>query len=262
VRRPSERSWGGFADSGPGTIALPLWRAYCDAIHTGLIREWNAGRRFTTALKTDLFDEANGDGLADLLLESSERVYGIDISESVVRRAAARHPRLRGDVGDVRRLSFPSGSIEFIVSNSTLDHFEDRSDITVAIRELTRVLTPGGLLLVTFDNPANPLVALRNRLPAAFFGRTLLAPYFVGHTLSLASLVRELREAGLEIVRTGYLMLVLRIAALHASRLFDPSSASGRLFLRLMLSCEAAAKLPTAPLMAHYVAALARKPER
>jgi len=260
VSRPYGRTWNWFADSGPGTIALPLWRAYCDALHVGLIRQWSAGRRFSTALKTDLFDEANGDGLADLLLESSDRVHGIDISEPIVRRALSLHPRLSGDVGDVRSLPIASGSMEFIVSNSTLDHFQDRTDITVALRELARVLSPGGLLFVTFDNPVNPVVALRNRMPASFFGRSSLAPYFVGHTLSLGTLVHELREAGLEVVRTGYLMHAVRIVALHASRLFDPATASGRAFLRLLLSCEAAAKLPTSPLTAHFVAALARKP--
>jgi len=81
-------------------------------------------------------------------------------------------------VADVRQLDFGDNSIELIISNSTLDHFQQAEDIDRSLAELARVLVPGGLLLVTMDNPLNPVIALRNRLPKSLLGRTALAPVF------------------------------------------------------------------------------------
>jgi SAM-dependent methyltransferase len=238
-----------------------LWRAYCDRLHAEWLRAWTEGRHFGTALKTDLFDEVVGEGLVEFLLASSDRLHGIDISPSIVQRAVSRHPRLCAEVADVRRLTLDAASFDLVVSNSTLDHFEQKSDVTRALGELIRVLAPGGFLFVTFDNPANPVVALRNRLPSSIFGRTSLAPYFVGHTLSLRALRRELQEAGLDIVRAGYLMHVPRIVFLHVCRLFRSESVPGRRLLRFMLLLEACSKWPTASVSGQFVGVLARKPD-
>ena len=43
--------------------------------------------------------------------------------------------------------------------------------------ELHRVLRPDGELLLTFDNAANPVVAVRNGLPARVRQATGLVPY-------------------------------------------------------------------------------------
>jgi SAM-dependent methyltransferase len=217
------------------------------------------GARFANALKTDLFDESCGPGMVPELQRSARKIVGIDISKSITEQAAKRNPALEAKVGDVREMPFASGSIDFVFSNSTLDHFEQSDDIEKSITEIARVLAPRGSLLLTLDNPLNPVVWVRNKMPSSLFGRTLLAPYFVGHTLSLGPMVRLLESCGFEIRRKGHILHVPRIVVLHLCRFFDPSESSGRLFLRFMLSFENLAHMPTAPLTGHFTAALAIK---
>lgn len=254
------RYWDWVGAQSAHAIDVPLWRTYCDQLHASLIRDWTWGRHFRSALKTDLFDEAMGRGLVRLLLEHADTVYGIDVAAEIVEKAFAANPGLLASVADVRQLNFADGSIELIVSNSTLDHFEHAEDIDRSLAELRRLLAPGGLLLVTLDNPRNPVVALRNRLPKSLLGRSSLAPYFVGHTYSRAQLENALGRQGLEVMRRRHIMHVPRIALLHLCRLLRPSGVVGQTVLRCMLASERLAGWPTAPLTGHFVAVLARKP--
>ena len=86
------------------------------------------------------------------------------------RRLAARSPRrrrARGGTASWRArptcgaCRFPPASFDVVLSTSTLDHFDRRDEIAVALAELRRVLADGGRLLVTLDNPANPILRLR-----------------------------------------------------------------------------------------------------
>ena len=255
----SGQYWSEVAESGGEHIAYPMWRAYCDALHARLLRSWLEGSKFSTALKTDLFDEACGNGMVSELEQIADRVNGLDISRSIVQRAARRHPSLHAMAGDVREISLDDGSVDFVLSNSTLDHFTDSRDLERSVCELVRILVPGGVLLLTLDNPLNPVVALRNKMPSSLLGRTALAPYFVGHTLSLSPMVRMLESHGCEIRQKAYIMHVPRIVFLHLCRWFDQETSTGRTLLRTMLGFEILGRLPTSPLTGHFAAALAVK---
>jgi len=230
----SSAYWSDIARQHKPWIEYPVWRAYCDALHTGLMDQWLSGKRFRSSLKTDLFDEACGCGLIDELRKISGRVTGMDISRDIADGAAARHPEINTAVADVRELPFESGSFDFIVSNSTLDHFEDTRDLEKSVREIIRVLAPGGHLLITLDNPVNPVVALRNRLPSACYGRSSLAPYFVGRTVSLSTMGRLLESCGCEVMETKHIMHVPRLIFLHCCRCFNLESVAARRFLGFM----------------------------
>jgi SAM-dependent methyltransferase len=238
----------------------PLWRRYCDRLHERLIRRWAGTREFSCALKTDLFDESVGEGLAGVLASVAERVCGIDVAEAVVELAQRKHPRLQAKCGDVRKLEMADASVDLIVSNSTLDHFHTTAEIRQALSELTRILQPGGLLIVTLDNPRNPIVALRNALPEQWQERSGLVPYFMGQTLAMPELMAALRECGLEPIAHEHLMHVPRVAAMPICRRLGGSATLAERFLPVMLGCERAAALPTAAFTGHFSAALARKP--
>jgi hypothetical protein len=45
---------------------------------------------------------------------------------------------------------------------SVHDHFSSPSEIAASLREINRVLRPGGALLMTLDSGMNPMVAARN----------------------------------------------------------------------------------------------------
>lgn len=94
-------------------------------------------------LKTDLFDEACGEGIQPLLASRARTTVGVDLSVSAVRFARYSHPGLLAAAADVRHLPFSDGVFDAVVSNSTLDHFPCHRNILAAVRELYRVLREG-----------------------------------------------------------------------------------------------------------------------
>jgi SAM-dependent methyltransferase len=56
--------------------------------------------------------------------------------------------RLRLSVEDGRKLSFPDGSFDKVYSISVVEHIPDQGDID-CVREMARVLAPGGLCILT-----------------------------------------------------------------------------------------------------------------
>ena len=85
-----------------------------------------------------------------------------------IEAALARHLGLRGARADVRSLPCPDEHFDLIVSTSTLDRFDDFADLVAGLRERQRVLRPGGALILTLDNLANPAVRLPNAVPFPF----------------------------------------------------------------------------------------------
>lgn len=210
-------------------------------------------------LKTDVFDEAVGVGLFPFLRARAETVVGIDVSSGAVARAVAQYPELRAEQGDIRALACADGEFDLVVSNSTLDHLESLDDIRSGLAELYRVLRPGGVLVLTLDNVANPGVALRNRFPG-LLRRLGVVPYPLGVTCG-PSLARVLvREAGFDVVATGATMHVPRVLVLLMVRVLRPGSAGDTKLLRFLLGFERLSRLPTRYLTGQYVALRATKP--
>jgi len=260
IRESEGAYWSGVVVEQAEATCCPMWRRYCDRLHERLIRRWVGSREFSCALKTDLFDESVGGGLVEVLSAVAAKVSGIDVSQAVVEMAQRKHPGLRATCGDVRKLAMAAASVDLIVSNSTLDHFRTAAEIRQALGELARVLEPGGLLIVTLDNPRNPIVALRNALPERWQKRSGLVPYFMGQTLAMPALLAALRECGLEPLAHEHLMHVPRVAALPLCGRLDGSGKLAERVLAMMLRFERAAALPSAAFTGHFAAALARKP--
>jgi SAM-dependent methyltransferase len=171
--------WNGVAVAWTNDPPHRLWRLHSDAVNRALLERWlpaNSSR----LLKQDLFDEAVGPGLHGFLTGRTASFVGMDLSIETVRRARDDRPQLRAAVADARRLPLADGSVDVVVSNSTLDHFESETEIACCLRELRRILRPGGELLLTLDNTMNPLVALRNALPYRLLHSVGLLPYRVG----------------------------------------------------------------------------------
>ncbi len=147
-------------------------------------------------LKTDLFEEANGDDQLLFDLDLGQAVAaGFDMCSATAGKASDRAPR-RGQplfVSDARRLALASSSVDLIISTSTLDHMDSAADLERALAELHRVLRPGGRMALTLDNPWNPVYPVLRLLCA-----TPWAPFELGHTASRAGLERVLRKVGFE----------------------------------------------------------------
>jgi len=239
-----------------------LWRRHHDPLIEALFAGWLGQRRVSRLLKTDLFEEANGQGLYALLTASSEQVVGIDIAPQVVRQARAGHPRLETREADVRRLPFPAEYFDVIISSSTLDHFRHREEIQDGLNELSRVLRPGGELMITLDNLVNPVVFFRNLLPFSWVNRLGLVPYYVGATCGPGRLRRYLNKAGLEVAEMTAVLHCPRVLAIALANLVERRcSGNGcQRFLAALSRFEVLSRWPTRYLSGYYVAAWAIKP--
>jgi SAM-dependent methyltransferase len=239
--------------AGRGTAFL---RAYSDAVNGALVRAWLPPGRQERILKTDLFDEAVGAGLVPLLRERARGVVGVDVSPAVVAAAQARYPGLDATCADVRALGLPDASVDAVVSNSTLDHFASLDELVRALAEIRRVLAPGGRLLLTLDNGANPLVALRNALPRRLLRRVGLVSYPIGATCGPRGLERLLEDAGFTVEDRCALMHFPRVLARVAAA--AAPSGSTRL-LDSVLAFERLGSTRARYMTAQFVGALARK---
>jgi O-antigen/teichoic acid export membrane protein/SAM-dependent methyltransferase len=235
-----------------------LWRAHSDRVNRDLLDRWLGDGQCGLVLKTDLFDEAVGSGLWGSLSARARRVIGMDVSVETARRA--RPAGGAAVAADVRRLPFARHAFDTVVSISTLDHFDSAEELTSSLAGLADVLRPGGRLVVTLDNLANPKLWLRSTVPWSLLRRTGLVPYYVGASLPRTRLRRELEALGFEVVAVRGVMHAPRITAVAVSRLRIFERARwGRGLLAVLAWCEALERLPTRFLTAHFVAVLAVK---
>lgn len=255
--------WPDFGEHFDGSVSNPIWRRFSDT----LMREWLIKHLppapLTAVMKTDLFEEAVSGGVYPLLESVSKRVFAIDLSGAVCRLAAGRYKDLLVLVSDVRQLALAPASFDLIVSISTLDHFEDQRHIQTALGQLFAVLKPGGLLLVTLDNPQNPVVRLRNAMPWKLLKRLGLAPYPSGATLSAEKFQKLLECTGFQVSAATTLLHVPRSPAILMARLLShlPGSWPSSLFCQCARMFEALGHLRSATLTGYYTAFQAQRPE-
>jgi SAM-dependent methyltransferase len=217
--------------------------------------------RVRSLLKTDLFDEAFGQGLYALLSSKAERVFGIDLSATVISIARSQNTNLYAFCADTRALPFEDGSFDVIVSNSTLDHFENDGDLFASLKECHRVLRDEGRLMLTLDNLANPVVALRQLLPFALLNRLKIVPYYVGYTLTPRRLFRRLNRVGFQIKELGSVMHCPRALAVLLCRIMATygSPEQQHRLLKALMAFERLSGWATLYLTGYFIAAHAVK---
>lgn len=264
IKRKQRKDWTSVIEEWTSRQQYRLWRRHSDAVNAALLRRWLPERRVARLLKTDLFDEAVTDGLYGVLAAAAERVVGVDMSGDIAAMARRRHPALVTKAADIRRLPFDDASFDTVVSTSTLDHFESRQDIGVALREITRVLRPGGQLLLTLDNLAQPVVWLRSILPQGLMLRLGLIPYPVGKTLGPRGLRGFCRASGLEIEQATAVLHCPRALAVACTRVLErrASPQTQDRFLAALSAFERLERLPTRYFTGYFVAVQASKPGR
>lgn len=254
------RYWDRIADAWRASHRDQLWRSLSDAIHLRLLDEWAAWPVGGVVLKTDLFDEAASGRLGRELACRAALLVGMDLSPHTAQAAARQAPQAALLVADVRSLPLADSVMDAIISNSTLDHLDSAAQIRATLLELARVLVDGGRLLVTLDNPQQPIIWLRQRLPWRLLHRLGLAPYRYGPTLPLAELMAACRCAGLTVVETGALVHCPRVLAIWIGRVLRRLGVRhSAAYERIFLSWERLGHWPTRLATGRFVAVMAHK---
>jgi ubiquinone/menaquinone biosynthesis C-methylase UbiE len=81
-------------------------------------------------------------------------VYGVDMSEGMLRQAQSRSSEVDWRRGPAERLPFDDGTLDAVVTTSAF-HFFDQP---AALHEFHRVLAPGGLVAVSTMSARQPLL--------------------------------------------------------------------------------------------------------
>ncbi len=143
------------------------------------------------------------------------RVVGVDISEEMVRIARRKYPYIDFYVGDACSLSFKDESFDYVLfSFNGIDYIYPESNRIAALREVYRVLRPGGVFAFSTHNmayiPERPsgllhmLATILKNLMRGNLSKYLYSSCDYGELLTYhttpSSQVRQLRSVGFEVV--------------------------------------------------------------
>lgn len=162
-----------------------------------MARQIAAGKR--------VLDIACGEGYGtDILAATAAYVVGVDIDAQTVEHARRRYVRenLSFTAGTCEHIPLPDRSVDLVVSFETLEHTDQHEQM---LSEITRVLAPNGILLVSTPNRA--IYRAAGGLPNPFHMKELelteftelLARYFAntqpfGQRVAYGSLIAPLED--------------------------------------------------------------------
>lgn len=136
--------------------------------------------------------------LASAIASVGYDVFGVDLSASMVARARERG--LAGTfAGITTALPFAPNSFDLALTVATLHHLETPERVATTVREMARVVKPGGFVVLWDHNPANPYWPILMKRVPQDSGDERLVP--------LAELVHDIRDAGLaphRVFRSGF----------------------------------------------------------
>jgi SAM-dependent methyltransferase len=197
---PYRDFWAGVGERFPDLAGAASTRYYSDN-ERRLFSEHFPALGGLKILKTDLWDEAKNTRILAWASRKGARAYGIDISPPIVAQARAAfdvgaggRPSLHDAVADVRALPFADACFDAIYSMGTIEHFDDTER---AVREMARVLKPGGRAIIGVPNRYDPF--LRPLFVTVLQGAGLYG-YGYEKSYSRSALKQMLEDAGLRVV--------------------------------------------------------------
>jgi ubiquinone/menaquinone biosynthesis C-methylase UbiE len=191
-----------------GQVTRSAAEVYDEFFVPALFQDWATRVADAARIETGqrVLDVACGTGV--LAREIARRVgpsgavVGVDVNEGMLAVARRNAPRIEWRQGRAEALPFDDDGFDHVVCQFALMFFEDRR---AAIREMTRVLRPGGQLTVAvwgrvenFGGYA-ALAALAERLFGPRAGDALRAPFNLGDTRLLSSLFADAGVADVRI---------------------------------------------------------------
>jgi ubiquinone/menaquinone biosynthesis C-methylase UbiE len=141
--------------------------------------------------------------LANLGLEA----FGVDLSPAMIDLARKAYPELRFELGSMDALDIADGSLRGVVSWYSIIHAPPQ-DVPAYIAEFSRVLAPGGhLLLGFFESAGDPVTQFDHKVAPAYRWPTDDLAKLAGEA-GFTEVGRMLREPGEgERFRRGHLIM-------------------------------------------------------
>ena len=102
----------------------------------------------------------------DLLRREGFSSVGLDISPKLITLGRIKFPGLDLRVGDAENLAIESGSLDGVLLSGLIHHFPEPSRL---VREVQRVLKPGGRLVAFDPNRMNPFMWLYRDRSSPFY---------------------------------------------------------------------------------------------
>ncbi|MFN8423266.1 MAG: class I SAM-dependent methyltransferase [Anaerolineae bacterium] len=192
VRSRAPAAVAGHGDSvvqgaGRGGVRLPVDRTGRPECWT-----WAAAAALSARFTREMYPDAD--------------VVGVELDRPLLATAKAQVPGVRTVNGNVYHLPFADGSFDKILFTEVIEHIPDDR---AALRELARVLAPGGRIAITTPNADYPLAwDPLNKILEATIGRPIrtgvLAGIWANHErlYTPEELSAKVAEAGLRVERT------------------------------------------------------------
>ena len=119
-----------------------------------------AKKYFSRPKSINILDLGSGIGLTDHHLSAFfDNLHGVDVEEDVVKKAAAYNPKVKYSIYDSRNLPFENNSLEMVFAINVMHHVPPDQWKSI-VKEMHRVVKPGGIAAVFEHNPLNPLTRL------------------------------------------------------------------------------------------------------
>ena len=126
--------------------------------HPGLLLIKELGKKAASILEVGC-----GEGSKlNLVVKGQAKGFGVDISQTAIRRAKKQYPQLTFQVADAEQLPFPEDRFDLVFSAFTLEHLSNPEKV---LKEMIRVLKPSGKLALLAPNYGAP-----NRASPCFEG--------------------------------------------------------------------------------------------
>lgn len=128
---------------------------YSERAHEGLFtQERKIISQYFTTPGAKVLDVGCGSGRATQpLAEKGFDMVGVDLSSPLIEEARAQFPHLQFEVGDATQLGYKDETFDYVVfTNVGLDYIYPEAQRRQALREIYRVLKPGGIFAFSSHN--------------------------------------------------------------------------------------------------------------
>ncbi|MCJ7681186.1 MAG: methyltransferase domain-containing protein [Candidatus Aminicenantes bacterium] len=128
------------------------WAAAFSGEHEKKPKDQEILHRFAQEIgdRKPVWDFGCGPGnTAQYLKNLGVEISGLDLSEKILAQARTIHPEIHFQKGNILKLEFDDESTAGVVAFYAIIHFT-KEQVATAVREIFRVLQPGGIFLFTY----------------------------------------------------------------------------------------------------------------